>query len=555
SGAAGAWTSLDLTQDAQDSTLWQGDLAGVAASDVRYIVQAANGLGVVTLADNLGAYYTPGTDPAAPPSATQQPTTLALASTSNSGAFGTQLNVAATLTNGTGPLANQPVTFSLGAQSYTALTNGSGQASATLDLTATPGAYQLTATYAGTPELASAAAPAPFTITKQDTSVTLLPTAASVPPGASSGIVATLRDADGTPLALKSVFFGVGELRIPATTDALGQTSLGVVSLLPGTYSVTASFAGSPAPGITLSDPRYNGSLATGGLTIVSDVDTTPPVTTASVAGTIARTPDIYRPGPTLTLSASEAGGTSYRVRPFGGSFGPWQPYSAPVVISGEGENTVEFRSTDAAGNVETTKTLAVKISSLPTSVLDAFNRSNGAIGSPWVGLASTLFYRIAGQRVDVVNGGPIIWFRGTMPGASQGAFVTLATVDPRGPAQGLLLKVQDRTSPDRAKGAIGVRYDAARGTVVVEALRINPSAFTSYAPLAVSFASGDQLGAWVNASGEVWIYKNGLAVGKITLNAADKAFFNGKGGWPGLLYLGAGGAFFDDFGGGNAAR
>ena len=54
---ADLWQSIDLTQDANDSTLWQGTLALNGAENISYIVQAANGVGLVTAVTNLGAYY------------------------------------------------------------------------------------------------------------------------------------------------------------------------------------------------------------------------------------------------------------------------------------------------------------------------------------------------------------------------------------------------------------------------------------------------------------------------------------------------------------------
>lgn len=59
----GAWTSLNLTQDPNDSTLWTGSFTLPDKQDpaaIRYVVQAANGVGVVGLDDNQGFYFTPG---------------------------------------------------------------------------------------------------------------------------------------------------------------------------------------------------------------------------------------------------------------------------------------------------------------------------------------------------------------------------------------------------------------------------------------------------------------------------------------------------------------
>ncbi|MEZ4559928.1 MAG: hypothetical protein R2854_26385 [Caldilineaceae bacterium] len=61
----GRWQSLDLAQVAGDSTRWRNTLAlnGVNPADVRYVVQAVNGVGLVTLRTNQGAYYVPGVAP------------------------------------------------------------------------------------------------------------------------------------------------------------------------------------------------------------------------------------------------------------------------------------------------------------------------------------------------------------------------------------------------------------------------------------------------------------------------------------------------------------
>ena len=81
----GSWASLDLEQsleqDFEDSTLWTGSLPlpeGQSAADVRFVVQAANGVGLVTLDDNQGFYFLPGTAAGISPPAATQPSALSL---------------------------------------------------------------------------------------------------------------------------------------------------------------------------------------------------------------------------------------------------------------------------------------------------------------------------------------------------------------------------------------------------------------------------------------------------------------------------------------------
>ena len=58
----GQWESLDLTQDGTDSTLWSATLGGLTQAQVdalQFVVQAVNGVGLVSLDDNEGSYYQP----------------------------------------------------------------------------------------------------------------------------------------------------------------------------------------------------------------------------------------------------------------------------------------------------------------------------------------------------------------------------------------------------------------------------------------------------------------------------------------------------------------
>lgn len=181
--------------------------------------------------------------------------------------------------------------------------------------------------------------------------------------------------------------------------------------------------------------------------------------------------------------------------------------------------------------------------------VLDTFNRANGAVGARWSIATSTLSYRIAGNRMDVMLGGPILW-QPIAFGPSQEAFVTLAAVDTNSLSQGVLLKVQTGGVPNA--GAISVLYDALAQRVRVSTLRTSMPVWQPYPAIAATLVNGDQLGARALANGTVEVYKNGTRLATVTLSSSDQAFFNGKGGRIGLWTLAAANAFFDDFGGGS---
>ena len=83
--------------------------------------------------------------------------------------------------------------------------------------------------------------------------------------------------------------------------------------------------------------------------------DTTAPVTTATQA--------VVEDGVQVTLTATdETGGSGVASTEYRIDEGEWTDYTAPFVISEPGTHTVEFRSTDVAGNEEALKSLEVVV-------------------------------------------------------------------------------------------------------------------------------------------------------------------------------------------------
>ncbi|MBI3242468.1 MAG: CSLREA domain-containing protein [Chloroflexi bacterium] len=275
---AGQWQSLDLAQDTNDSRLWKGSLPlnGTAPQDIRYLAQAVNGVGLVAASTNLGAYYQPDVDPGAP-SPDLTPTVLDLQASSATGAYSTTAMFTATLTSGGSPLASETIVFALGGQTRRATTDANGRAALELLLLGLPGNYELRAAFRGSDVHAPSSDMVAFAVVKQNTAITLDPPSVTVVAGNNSGIVATLKDAAGLPLGQKTIFFVVtglgGNYATSVITDFAGRAPLGSVPLPPGSYTVRAFFGGTiPVPGnpITLDDPRYNSSSATGALTHLS---------------------------------------------------------------------------------------------------------------------------------------------------------------------------------------------------------------------------------------------------------------------------------------------
>jgi len=122
-----------------------------------------------------------------------------------------------------------------------------------------------------------------------------------------------------------------------------------------------------------------------GNKTVIAEFtsDTTPPVTTCALAGTMGQN-GWHVSDVTVTLSVTDPPGgkspftvnhTYYKI-----DNGPWTKYTTPFVISVNGQHTVSYYSDDIAGNVETEKSVSIKIDkTAPTITLtkqqiDLFN-------------------------------------------------------------------------------------------------------------------------------------------------------------------------------------
>ncbi len=178
-------------------------------------------------------------------------------------------------------------------------------------------------------------------------------------------------------------------------------------------------------------------------------------------------------------------------------------------------------------------------------SLLDDFNRANGALGRDWTGNKSK--YRVLNDQLFVRSNdanSDIYWKEPF--GADQEAFVTFAKVSNKATEQNLLLKAQsNKTWGD---GVIEVLYDAKMQAVQVWTWEW-PKGWIKYGDdIPATFSDGDVFGARALANGMVEVYRNGELIG--SRDVTTWRFYD-KGGYIGLWFIGARGAVLDDFGGG----
>ncbi len=368
----GTWQSVDLVQDPLDSTLWTGTFAlppEQTVADVRYVVQAVNGVGLVGLDNNLGDGYTPGVPVGVPVPPATEATFIALEPTATEGISGTSLDVAATLV---GAPAGSAVTFSLGSASATASVDVAGRAAATLPLQDAVGDYILSASYAGDATYQGSSDSRPLSVSK-------VPTALTVSAGAARTISADLsRTAPSTPLPQQTVYFtvtGPVSTAVTVTTDPQGRAHLQTGALPDGTYTVSAEFLGTPSTFAPSAAPS----------TVVT-LDTTAPTLT-----NVKVTPASLVVGGNTTLTATvvDTSGVS-RVEYFVGAdpgvgSAPTATLAAGSVSAIFGANlpvgtyTVGVRALDVAGNWSPTSTTTLTVTNIGLSVSTNANRT-GAI-------------------------------------------------------------------------------------------------------------------------------------------------------------------------------
>ena len=173
---------------------------------------------------------------------------------------------------------------------------------------------------------------------------------------------------DGTPLDGAAVTFTAIATAESRSTITDGGGFFGTVGLNPGMYRARVELgsvrldvcAFEVLPGVVAANDAR--------------LDTAAPATTASIVpGTPPGNNGWYLGDARVNLAASDDCSGVARTQFSTDDGATWQDYSGPVVVSSEGTTIVSYRSTDAAGNVETTGQITVRVDkSDPTLTLAA---------------------------------------------------------------------------------------------------------------------------------------------------------------------------------------
>ncbi|MEU4676585.1 ThuA domain-containing protein [Micromonospora sp. NPDC023737] len=252
--------------------------------------------------------------------------------------------------------------------------------------------------------------------------------------------------------------------------------------------------------------------------------DETAPVTTATVTGNPV---EGWHTGPvTVTLAATDEdggsglAGTEYQLD----GAQTWTAYTGPVPVSGEGEHELRFRSTDQAGNVESTKTVAVKIDATAPVTSATFAPANDEgwhDGTIPVVLTST----DAGSGVKTVE-----W---SLDGGAWTPYSAPVEVTGDGQHELLFRATDSAGNAETLKSAV-LRIDGTKPTLLVSGLA-DGQLYGDSQDVRVSWQAVDPTSGVASVTGELdgrpyasgtlqAMYELPLGLHELTVTATDKA-------------------------------
>lgn len=191
-------------------------------------------------------------------------------------------------------------------------------------------------------------------------------------------LVNAIRKADGVHLSWKdqlqndSSYYAIYKFKESQTANTNDATSLiGTVRRVNGELQTfTDSF---PSDGQTYSyvvtslDRLHNESTTSNLVTVTNTPDLEAPMTQAAIKGT--QSGAWYTSDVQISLSASDnqSGVSKIEYSLNGGQ--QWLTYESPITLQADGTHTVQYRSTDAADNVENVKSVLISIDHTPPSI------------------------------------------------------------------------------------------------------------------------------------------------------------------------------------------
>lgn len=192
-----------------------------------------------------------------------------------------------------------------------------------------------------------------------------------------------------------------GDYTISTLGTGSGEYTI-AADFISDTSEATSTVNGQTEPGKEI---VYELNLAIADSVItVAPLDTTRPLTTASPAGTLGQS-GWYISHVEVSLSADDQDGSGVFQTEYSLDNGfTWFEATSSVVLQGEGIHSLQYHSTDYAGNIEPVKSLEIKIDTIPPEATIRFNpdqkniRIDGVDMNPTTVLRSGKVYTVKDQ-------------------------------------------------------------------------------------------------------------------------------------------------------------
>ncbi len=245
--------------------------------------------------------------------------------------------------------------------------------------------------------------------------------------------------------------------------------------------------------------------------------DNTPPTTTATLDPPEPDGENGWFTTPVeVTLAATDnEGGSGVESTLYAIDGGDFTDYEEPFTVSGDGEHEVEFRSTDAEGNLEATKSLAIKIDGTPPETeatvdgrevtLEADDGPNGS------GVAETRFRIDDGPWQTYVDEETILGSEsdlGRWAQAGPGGLNWLEVTDTVAAVTASAENPPDEVAGNLVDGDAETKWLAFESTGWVEFELSEPSAVVRYSLTSANDAPGRDPSDWTlqgSDDGETW--------------------------------------------------